>query len=478
MFAVRTAGSRALIAGLIAWCRRCRIPEFVEIGATPARQVRLRNTTGRRLWCVLLNLTDRSPIRAPLWDLHGRLGRAGVLACTPVTTPLYVPAGTPPERVPGDDGRVVRVLASARQRVAARVIDLLTAFLVVSAAVSPVYAVALMSSTSFLWVTAPLVVLAMAGPLLLRVGGIVRWGCTLGQRVAGIRVVREEDGTRPPDWRRSFRRYVLPRNYASLPLISDPWVYRKDERLRQCLHDRRAGTVVVRAQAPPAPAETGGPAALGSPGPAGLPDHVRRWEARERRQRIALGSTLGVLGAAVLSAPFAVPLVTAGPSAIGGPAFEVDTFYDDATRFENRFEGRSETYERTAAKVLDDEEGCLAGATSGQTRAVLRRAGCEGRIEIAFMTPDGVLVSGHVLKFPDRASAAGVRPRLRHTDLRFVPDGDVDPPGGARIGDVGTRDRYVVVTTAVSPRQPEAPAKAKNAFLLIHVPTLNVILWF
>lgn len=403
-----------------------------------------------------------------------------MLAFTPVTTPLYVPAGTPPERVPGDDGRVVRVLASTRQRVAARVLDLLAAFFVVLAAVSPVYAVALLSdgsSTSCLWATAPVAVLGMAGPLLLRVGGIVRWGCTLGQRVAGIRVVREEDGTRPPNWRRSFRRYALPRNSASLPLISDPWVCRKDERLRQCLHDRRAGTVVVRAEAPPAPAETGGLAALGSPSPTGLPDHVRRWEARERKQRIALGSTLGVLGATVLSAPFAAVLVTAGPSAVGGPAFEVDTFYDDATRFENRFEGRSETYERTAAKVLDDEKGCLAGAASGQARAVLRRTGCEGRIEIAFRTTDGVLVSSHVLKFPDRASAAGARPRLRHTDLRFVPDGDVDPPGGARIGDVGTQDRYVVVTTAVSPRQPEATAKAKNAFLLIHVPTLNVILW-
>ncbi|MFD0538327.1 RDD family protein [Actinomadura luteofluorescens] len=153
------------------------------------------------------------------------------------------------------------MLASTRQRVAARVLDLLAAFFVVMVAVSPVYGVALLSdgsSTSFLWATAPVVVLGMASPLLLRVGGIVRWGCTLGQRVAGIRVVREEDGTRPPNWRRSFRRYALPRNSASLPLISDPWVYRKDERLRQCLHDRRAGTVVVRAQAPRRPRRPAG----------------------------------------------------------------------------------------------------------------------------------------------------------------------------------------------------------------------------
>ncbi|MES9536414.1 RDD family protein [Actinomadura sp. NPDC000600] len=371
-------------------------------------------------------------------------------------------------------------MASTRQRVAARAIDLLVAFLMVLAAVSPVYAVVLLSdgssSAATAWAAAPLVITGMAGPPLLRVGGIVRWGCTLGQRVAGIRVVREEDGTRAPGWRRSFRRYVLPRSASPVPLISDPWVYRKDDRLRQCLHDRRAGTVVVRAQAPPAPKETGGLAALGSPSPAGLPDHVHRWEARERKRRIALGSSLGVLGAAVLSAPFAAVLMT-GPSAVSGPAFEVETFYDDATRFENRFGGRSETYERTAAEVLDDEEGCLAGATSEQARAVLRRTGCEGRIEIAFRTTDGVLVSSHVLKFHDRASAAGAQRLLRHTDLRFVPGGRVDPPGGALIGQVGTRDRYLVATTAVSARRPEAAAKAKNAFLLIHVPTLNVILW-
>jgi transposase len=33
VFTARTDGGRALPAGLIAWCRRCRIPEFVKLGA-------------------------------------------------------------------------------------------------------------------------------------------------------------------------------------------------------------------------------------------------------------------------------------------------------------------------------------------------------------------------------------------------------------------------------------------------------------
>src|SRR5690349_22020747 len=38
----------------------------------------------------------------------------GVLACTPVTTPLYVPAGRPPEGFPGDAGGAGRGLPCPR----------------------------------------------------------------------------------------------------------------------------------------------------------------------------------------------------------------------------------------------------------------------------------------------------------------------------------------------------------------------------
>ncbi|QFG26977.1 ISL3 family transposase [Actinomadura sp. WMMB 499] len=37
VFAARADGGRALLAGLIAWCRRCRITEFVKLGATLTR---------------------------------------------------------------------------------------------------------------------------------------------------------------------------------------------------------------------------------------------------------------------------------------------------------------------------------------------------------------------------------------------------------------------------------------------------------
>ncbi|WP_157438330.1 RDD family protein [Actinomadura latina] len=406
---------------------------------------------------------------------------AAVLVYAVVTAPLYLPAGTPAQQIPERDDRIVRVLASTGQRLAARAIDFLVAFTVVLAAISPVYAVALLSDASssssvILWVAVPAAFIGMASPFLLRAGTIARWGCTLGQRVAGIRVVRQEDGLRPPGWRRSFRRYVLPRSSSSFALFTDPWEHRNDERLGQCMHDRRAGTVVVQAQAPPAPEESGGLAVLRSSGAAVPSDHVRRWERRERGRRVALGSAVGVLAAAILVTPVVLALGPSGRSSVGDPAFEVNTFYDDI-HFENAFGGRSATYDRTAAEVLDSEKGCLAGAMSEQARGVLREAECEGRIEIAFRSTEGVLVSSHVLRFPDAAAARIAERGLQHTDLRFVPGGPTDPPGGARIGQVGSTDRYVVATTAVSPAQPDAAAKAKNAFTFIHVPTLNTILW-
>lgn len=170
-----------------------------------------------------------------------------------------------------------------------------------------------------------------------------------------------------------------------------------------------------------------------------------------------LGSAIGLLGAVVLPTPFVAGRLAAAEPSRGEPAFEVSTFYEDAARFEVRSGTRSATFERTAFKVLDDEKGCLAGATSEQARNVLRENRCTGRIEVAFKTTDGVLVSSHI--------------------LRFVPGGRIAPPGGAHSGQMGSPDRYVVSTTAVSPRQPDAVSKAKNAFVLMHAPTVSTILW-
>lgn len=269
-------------------------------------------------------------------------------------------------------------------------------------------------------------------------------GCTVGQRVAGIRVVREEDGIRPPGWRRSGRRYALPRSAQTFGLISDSWEQRNDKRLGQCMHDRRAKTVVVQAQAPPAAAETGGLAALASPdsGSPAAHDHVRRWEKRERVRRIALGSAIGLLGAVVLVSPFVAGRLAAAEPSRGEPAFEVSTFYEDAARFEVRSGTRSATFERTAFKVLDDEKGCLAGATSEQVRNVLRENRCTGRIEVAFQTTEGVLVSSHILRFPNwamptRPSGACGTPtcasfRAARSILRGRPFRPVGQPGPLR----------------------------------------------
>ncbi|MCP9947097.1 RDD family protein [Actinomadura madurae] len=383
-----------------------------------------------------------------------------------------------------DDGSVVRVLASTRQRLAARAFDFLATFLVAMVAVSPIYvflhvADSSTSTSAILGLVVPVLIFGMAGPVLLRIGTIAQWGCTVGQRVAGIRVVREEDGIRPPGWRRSGRRYALPRSAQTFGLISDSWEQRNDKRLGQCMHDRRAKTVVVQAQAPPAAAETGGLAALASPdsGSPAAHDHVRRWEKRERVRRIALGSAIGLLGAVVLVSPFVAGRLAAAEPSRGEPAFEVSTFYEDAARFEVRSGTRSATFERTAFKVLDDEKGCLAGATSEQVRNVLRENRCTGRIEVAFQTTEGVLVSSHILRFPELGYANEAERSLRHTDLRFVPGGPIDPPGGAHSGRLGSPDRYVVSTTAVSPRQPDAASKARNAFVLMHAPTVSTILW-
>ncbi|XVQ11284.1 RDD family protein [Spirillospora sp. CA-255316] len=394
--------------------------------------------------------------------------------------PLYVLSGTPVQEIPHDDERVVRVLASTRRRVAARLVDLLATCLTAMAALSPAFAFAIWGGDSSSAVMAvslgTAMVFAFAAIVLLRVGRLVWWGCTVGQRVAGLRVVLKDDGTRTPSWKQSFSRWAVPQ-YAQgiIPLLSDFWTHKQDKRFGQCVHDQKAGTVVVLAQAPPAPARSGGLTALRSTESPPPPDdvHVRQWERRERTRRIVLGSAVGIAATAVVATPLVFGYMQAR-----GPGFEVNTFYDDDLRFENRRNGIAVAYERTAAKVLDDEKGCLAGATTGQARSVLRQAECEGRIETAFRTTDGVLVGSHVLKFPDAQAAATARQRLTFTDLRFTPGGRIDPPGGAHIGQVGAQDRYVVVTMAVSPRQAEAPVKAKNAFALIHAPVLGTIVWF
>ncbi|MBG6091922.1 RDD family protein [Actinomadura viridis] len=399
---------------------------------------------------------------------------------TPASTgPLYVPAGTPRSPVPGD--RTVRVAASTRRRVIARLLDMLVTLILFMTAMTPAYAFIFLAPDASpgkgMIATIASFWLAMAVWIALRVRLVARWGCTVGQRVAGIRVVRYEDGISPPD-----RKQARKRRFGSYDEggrmtqvfwpFSDVWIHIRDKELGRCGHDLNVGTIVVLAQAPPPKTGDGAPSAPAS-GP-----HAQIWERRERIRRGLLAALLAVLAVV----PFAFIYTVSRPDTdepVRKPeaAFEADTFYPDEPRFENQLGDRPVAYTRTASRVLNSAAGCLAGAAGSRAREVLERARCEGRIEIAFRTADGVLVSGHVLRFPDEAAAATVERDLPHTGLRFVPGGPIRNPGGASIGQVGHRKRYVVATTAASPEQKDVERKVKDAFMLIHAPALNVIIW-
>jgi len=395
-----------------------------------------------------------------------------------VNPPVYLPADTPPEEIPEPSAdQVVHVLASTRQRVAARIIDW-AAFILTAIAVlaGPIALAVAVGPDSFGTFVLPVIIAGLVLDFLaigaLRVGRLAWFGCTVGQRVVGLRVVLMEDGTTKPGWRQAYRRWAIPQNNQFIPALSDFLAHRRDKKYGQCLHDRHAGTVVVRVQPPLVPVKTSGLKKLtkSDEAPALVPDAA--WARRERWHRIILGSVIVIPLAAAVVTPPLLSYLASRP-----PAFEFETFYDDRVRFTNRYNGIGVTYERTSASVKDDAKGCLAGATTEQARAVLRRLKCEGRIEAAFRTTDGVLVSSHVLKFPSPSAAARAKDGLAHTDLRFVPGGPTSPPGGAQVGKVGDEDRYVVVTMAVSPKQPDAELKTKNAFSRMHAPVLNVIVW-
>ncbi len=76
------------------------------------------------------------------------------------------------------------------------------------------------------------------------------WGQTLGKIAVGTRVVAEEDGSLP-GWRRAALRWALPGAFGRLPYVG-LWVSLAvmasliwDPR-RRGLHDRLAGTIVIR----------------------------------------------------------------------------------------------------------------------------------------------------------------------------------------------------------------------------------------
>uniref|UniRef100_UPI003F497FA9 RDD family protein n=1 Tax=Spirillospora sp. CA-290852 TaxID=3240041 RepID=UPI003F497FA9 len=164
--------------------------------------------------------------------------------------PTFVEPGTPP---PADGGPFV-VLASARQRVAARLIDLVAVLLAMT--VPQVLLIGVVSgagggaSSDLVGVVTVTIMLTMVWLwMFLRVVRLVMWGCTVGQRIAGIRVVGL-DHLRYPGWKQAFKRWMPTWGARNSPAMT-PWGdvagYRKDRRTRGCLHDRAANTVVIQA---------------------------------------------------------------------------------------------------------------------------------------------------------------------------------------------------------------------------------------
>ncbi|GAA4231673.1 hypothetical protein GCM10022254_29490 [Actinomadura meridiana] len=168
---------------------------------------------------------------------------------------MFVHPGAAPEPPPGD-GRPVVILASGRQRVAARLLDWVTVWLAMTAPYLLVMAMVLNVDSARMpdALLSTMIVTCMIAMVwawaLLRIVRLVLWGCTVGQRIAGIRVVGY-DGLRFPGWKQAFNRWSPTwggRNRSSgLGPWSDVHAYWKDQRTRCCLHDKAAGTVVVQA---------------------------------------------------------------------------------------------------------------------------------------------------------------------------------------------------------------------------------------
>jgi hypothetical protein len=135
---------------------------------------------------------------------------------------------------------------------------------------------------------------AIGGAFFLRVALVVLWGCTVGQRIAGIRVLHV-DGIQRPTWGQAIDRWKMTWGSASSPGVG-PWddviAFARDDTARRCFHDDRALTVVVLAE-PPAPPEASEPPVSAD---------AEAWRARERRRRISLG-VVSVLVALLVAAP-------------------------------------------------------------------------------------------------------------------------------------------------------------------------------
>jgi hypothetical protein len=382
----------------------------------------------------------------------GPVPAAGVVRWATVTDlePVYLPADTPPAEAyaRSDGGQPVRVLAGTGSRVAARLLNVV-AFVVVAGGAGGLVLYGITAAVPR-GAVAPLgvaaVVLLLAVLVWSGVGPLASWGAGFGEWLVGIRVVRVEDGLRPPGYLRALRRSTVPRR-EQLMLPDPRWL--RDEDLRRGRKDRRAGTVVVRHQAPP-----------GTPLPEG-------WEHADRRRRGLVGAA-AIVAVVVLAVWYANRVYVAN----SGPAFTVAEFYGGTT-WTSTLNGNTVTLHRAAARVLDSGSGCARAGTSTSAAGTLRDLGCQGRLRADFTTPDGtVRLTGQVLRLPTSRAADGAAGQLHVEDL--VPP---SAPGLARYGLLDSQNRYVVVTEAVVLRGgPVSEVEAQHALARLHAVTLSVIL--
>ncbi|MGK5552991.1 hypothetical protein ACSNOI_15365 [Actinomadura kijaniata] len=222
---------------------------------------------------------------------------------------------------------------------------------------------------------------------------------------------------------------------------------------------------------------------------AALPDDERRrvqeiLDRNERTGRRVLYVFLGGIAlCGVLLAAFVVAVMLwpddgkAPAKARDKTAFTVNTFYPDEERFTARINQTVETYTRLNARDLPGAAGCQEGATDAATRELLTRLRCDGRVEIAFRTGANVLVSSHVLRFPDENAAKRAATAMKYTGLRFTAGGPFRPRGGATYGDVTARGRYLAVTASSSKPQADVQRRTRRGAAMIHAETSNVLLW-
>lgn len=158
------------------------------------------------------------------------------------------PDERPIPRVPSDfPAQGPASLASIGQRAAARIIDVLLVALPGALAILPFLTIEgnEVRIDNEVGATAVAVGLSVLYETVL----VGSWGRTLGKAVLGLRVARLVDGERP-HWHQAAIRALLPASISVIPVVGvlslGVYLSAALHPIRQGLHDRAAGTVVVR----------------------------------------------------------------------------------------------------------------------------------------------------------------------------------------------------------------------------------------